>query len=433
MAYSPAAITAVYTHVHRALPSMERSGVLALKAGYHNSRNNHQRNRPNDYSIQRDVDREGDGDAASAIDMKFNTRELGIVCRRLMAASKAKDPRLQGKIREWFGSFDGKNLTGYSLYRDEVRTSDPSHLWHLHISGYRKYANDKQVWLGITEVILGLQVGSLTRAPDPGPVVVIKPANKAPTFELVAELDAPGAGNWQGATRNMQTGEWFLCEKREGLCIFHRFNPDHKYRDSMTVTGQTGQTSFGVSDTNILWFTHNGGGVNDVVTKSYEPGKTVDKSDCTPMHVFTIGNAQITFNPTRDWAVIRRVMTDTETYKRYRKEDILADEEKQWGKTVTVNRSDDRVVQGFSTVGESVYILTGKSNGPAFIEKRSFVTGQLERKVDITHLGFEGGEPSGKREPEGADGRHFGIKVWEGDTAGADGHHRVLRIFTHDI
>ena len=172
MAYSPAAMQAVYDHVYKVLPSMERSGIYANKSGYHNSRNNHRQSRPNDYSIQTALDKEGDGDAASAIDMKFNTRDMGIVCRRLMAASTTKDPRLQGKVREWFGSFDGRNLTGYSLYRGRIATSDSSHLWHVHISGWRKYANDKKVWLGVTEVVLGLSAGTLTgTAPKPAPTV----------------------------------------------------------------------------------------------------------------------------------------------------------------------------------------------------------------------------------------------------------------------
>lgn len=163
MTYSPDAIKQVYDRIEGAYPSMKRSGIAADKAGYHNSRNELNRDgRTSDYSIQTALDKRGDGDAASGIDITMNRDDLGRICRRLMKASVAKDPRLVSTIREWFGSFDGNGVDGWSLFRNRFATSDDSHEWHLHVSGWRAYADDEKRWLGVIEVMLGLRAGALT-------------------------------------------------------------------------------------------------------------------------------------------------------------------------------------------------------------------------------------------------------------------------------
>ena len=182
MGYSPKAITDLYPLLEKAFSSAERSGVYANKAGYHNDRNTLRRQgKKDDYSIQLDVDQLGDGDAGSAFDVKLNRAQLRVVTERMMKASKAKDPRLVGKIREWFGSYDGDGVDGYSLYRDRLATSDDSHEWHLHISGYRKYVNDAKVWLGIAEVLLGLKAGVLSK-PTYLPTYLVDPLKVSTTM-----------------------------------------------------------------------------------------------------------------------------------------------------------------------------------------------------------------------------------------------------------
>lgn len=202
--YSPAAIKALYPLLEKAFPSAKRSGILALKPGYHNARSQLPKT---DYSRILPVDLLGDKDAASAIDCTMNTKELGIVSRRLMTASKAKDPRLQGKIREWFGSFDGDGVDGYSLLRGRVATSDDSHEWHFHISGYRRHANDRIVWLGIAEVLLGLPAGALTKdeptAPLP-PTGPLKPNPPKPVIDLSNLLAAIKSGEYSAEVRALQ-------------------------------------------------------------------------------------------------------------------------------------------------------------------------------------------------------------------------------------
>ena len=47
------------------------------------------------------------------------------------------------KITEWYGNDDGDNrVDGYDNIRNAVASSDPSHLWHLHLSFDRGRANE---------------------------------------------------------------------------------------------------------------------------------------------------------------------------------------------------------------------------------------------------------------------------------------------------
>jgi hypothetical protein len=168
MTYSPKAISAGYPLLEKRFKIAKRSGIAADKAGYHNSRNRLRSVSKwrNDYSITEALDKLGDGDAASAFDVSLNTAELNTACRRLMAASLARDPRLVKVVREWQAS------------------SDSSHEWHLHLSGWRKYADDAQAWLGVFEVILGYERGVLTHQIPPvvtAPPVSAPPLSETPT------------------------------------------------------------------------------------------------------------------------------------------------------------------------------------------------------------------------------------------------------------
>lgn len=190
MPYSPQAILAIYDPVDKHLPSMEKSGVLAAKSGYHNSYNANKKRWPGNYSITEPLDQLGDRDAASGWDAKFNRADMRTATTRLMNASLAGDPRLHC-VREWFGSYDGNVVTGYSIYRKRKATSDASHKWHIHVSGWRKYANDAKAWLGVAEIICGLPAGSLTGEVVYLPTMFVDP-KKVSTF--LFGLDDTGQG-----------------------------------------------------------------------------------------------------------------------------------------------------------------------------------------------------------------------------------------------
>ena len=108
-----------------------------------------------DYSIQLPEDRAGDGDAASALDISYDQARMRLVTGRLLASAKDdNDPRLN-VCREFYGTLDNKNVTGWDTHYGRPETSDDSHLWHVHVSFLRRYANDDDAMNAVLSVILG--------------------------------------------------------------------------------------------------------------------------------------------------------------------------------------------------------------------------------------------------------------------------------------
>jgi len=172
-AYAPSAIKATWPHVDRAFRSVKFGGILEGSAagnGYHHSREDLlRRGKTGAYSIQHPLDKKGNARAASAIDYVFDdVDELALVTRRLLRAAQKKDDRLFGKLREFGGTLDGDRVTAYNVTEQRFISMDDTHLWHGHLSGHRAYADDEKVWLGITEVVLGLPAGALTGPPAGG-------------------------------------------------------------------------------------------------------------------------------------------------------------------------------------------------------------------------------------------------------------------------
>lgn len=142
MAYAPAAL--VYFMSEAVKLGGQNSGIYANKPGYHNSRN---ANSPGNYSVQLPLDRQGDGDAASATDWSLPAHLMKLMTGRLRAAAMhPEDDRIDG-IREFYGTLDGGSVFGLSHngYGQAWRqvSSDDSHLWHIHISWFRANATSK--------------------------------------------------------------------------------------------------------------------------------------------------------------------------------------------------------------------------------------------------------------------------------------------------
>lgn len=153
--YAPDALVKLGKAIAKAVPGGRFSGVLGDKAhtyGYHRAR----AVLPGgDYSRKLERDQGGDAWAASAVDVSFSAGSQHLVTRRLLSAAKKKDPRLKA-LREFFGSLDSKNVRGYDLaYHRDSNGADDSHLWHVHLSIFRKYANDEKAVAGILSVIKG--------------------------------------------------------------------------------------------------------------------------------------------------------------------------------------------------------------------------------------------------------------------------------------
>jgi hypothetical protein len=156
VATAPQAIQALYTRVSEG--SKVLSGIvgdIAHSFGYHLARNE----LPfNDYSVVLPLDREGDASSASALDIKLSPPDMVLVTNRLLAGAKAGDPRLAA-LREFCGTTDGVNTHPYDLSDGQdgpLNSWDSTHLWHIHLSFYRAYANDAAALAPIADVINGV-------------------------------------------------------------------------------------------------------------------------------------------------------------------------------------------------------------------------------------------------------------------------------------
>jgi hypothetical protein len=118
-------------------------GNSAHCSGYHRSRDfllhsPFSENRT--YSVTEPGNGGGSGDWVCAFDISLPEAALIAMCKRLDQAVRAG--RLE-KVAEWYGNDDGDNrVDGYDNIRNRVSSSDPSHLWHAHVSIIRSRAND---------------------------------------------------------------------------------------------------------------------------------------------------------------------------------------------------------------------------------------------------------------------------------------------------
>jgi hypothetical protein len=136
-------------------------GITVNKGGYHSTRNWLKANKPTDYSIQESIDKLGPADAGSALDWTFSDAQRGDYktiakfSKRLYEAGKDKDPRAY-PLREFYGNIDlDGTVEGWSYFRDEARSSDPSHAWHIHFSVWREYINDEAAMRSILSILKG--------------------------------------------------------------------------------------------------------------------------------------------------------------------------------------------------------------------------------------------------------------------------------------
>ena len=203
--------------------------------------------------------------------------------------------------------------------------------------------------------------------------------------KLVVSLDAAGHGNWQGAVKS--GNHWFLAQAGAGdeFQVFHRLDGNGKALDQMKVVGAAHATSFAVIG-NTVYATKDG----EVVTFPYQPGATIDADDSTP----TGWKGYISIDPTQRLAVIRKG-------NHYRAYDLQTRE--PVGKEVITPKGPR---QGFSIVGDALYVLTGKTNQPGRVDSFSFTTGEQTGTQDVTAVG-----PGRHREPEGMFGDLMGVKT----------------------
>ncbi len=164
--YAPDGIISLYNAIHAGLPESINAGIVGDSAhhyGYHRGRNYVG---SDDYSNQLADDKAGDGEAECALDLSWTTAGPQFeVSQRLLNA--ANDSRMY-PIRSFFGSTDGRVVCGWDFVGGYPVTSDDSHLWHVHLSILRKYANDADALAPVADVIIGGNTPTPT-PPTPAP------------------------------------------------------------------------------------------------------------------------------------------------------------------------------------------------------------------------------------------------------------------------
>lgn len=146
-------------------PGTQNGGIYANKSGYHNTRRAHLASRPADYSIQLLPDKMGPPDKAAAYDWTFPEAQrasytaIAKYMNRLINSGKdPADPRLNG-WRECYGQADTDTyVEGWDFYYGVPVTSDPSHLWHIHLSELRQYTDSYDNKRALLSVLRGESV-----------------------------------------------------------------------------------------------------------------------------------------------------------------------------------------------------------------------------------------------------------------------------------
>lgn len=151
--YAPPAIHHLFDAIDAALGGAAKlSGILGDAAhtyGYHRARNVLP---SSDYSVKLALDRHGDGWAASALDIGLDPAHMKLVTSRLL--DHRHDRRLAA-LREFYGTVDGKQVTGWDFPSNTHASSDDSHLWHVHLSIFRAYATNWTALAPVVDVIAG--------------------------------------------------------------------------------------------------------------------------------------------------------------------------------------------------------------------------------------------------------------------------------------
>lgn len=170
------------------------SGILGDRAhtyGYHRGRNVLPKS---DYSVRLPLDKLGTSKYASALDLKFTAAQMKVVTARLRkSALDPNDPRME-PVREFYGTLNGRTVFG--LIKNDLdgpwrsSTSDSSHLWHIHISFFRKFSNDYKAIRGVVDVMKGVPWKKAVVKPTPVKPVASPPKPVAtPTTHKVVKGD----------------------------------------------------------------------------------------------------------------------------------------------------------------------------------------------------------------------------------------------------
>lgn len=155
----PSAIVRAANNIVINVPSAEFSGISNPKYqgafGYHHSRDHLAVYNPNDPSMKHPLDKLGASDACSALDIKLSPSMMRLVTKRLIDACRNNDPFARG-IAEVGGTLNSTSTIAWDEKDQRLEYGwDSTHLWHIHVSGWRKYADDEAAWMDIARLFAG--------------------------------------------------------------------------------------------------------------------------------------------------------------------------------------------------------------------------------------------------------------------------------------
>lgn len=151
------AIKGLYNRLSNVIPGLRFGGIYAKKPGYHNTRS---ANTATNYSVVLPADKLGPSNLASALDLTMGEAEMRKRTGYLRRAALNPADGRTSYIREFIGTLNGSTVycliasgPGTAFREDTGR--DDSHLWHIHISFYRQYANDPRAMDALFSVLSG--------------------------------------------------------------------------------------------------------------------------------------------------------------------------------------------------------------------------------------------------------------------------------------
>lgn len=157
-ARTPDAVYSVFHHVKARTPSARYGGAYVRKPGFHASVEDNLASWPSNYSIREAINRRDPRTVTRALDITLSDADMRTLTRRLAAAARDDDPRLEG-LREFFGTLDGRTVYGRAHRGPDTAwyaaSADSSHLWHIHLSFFTPYADDWAALAGIVSVLIG--------------------------------------------------------------------------------------------------------------------------------------------------------------------------------------------------------------------------------------------------------------------------------------
>ncbi len=158
IAFAPSALYQLFNAIKGHIPQAELSGIVAgpneAFFGYHWAAK--ELPAQDDSRLGALNSPPADPAAASALDVKLPAGAMKKCTGRLIAAAKAGDHRMLA-VRELCGTTDGVRTHNYEVpeRRDGFDEWDATHLWHIHLSIYRRYSLSASTLLPIAEVFAG--------------------------------------------------------------------------------------------------------------------------------------------------------------------------------------------------------------------------------------------------------------------------------------